>query len=78
MADRPTTAEASPTGIAECLRMLADEAASLRLVRTVLALLETVEICRLEAQAIPSAMPEVPAPSDGHLIVPSDGHLIVH
>ena len=43
--------EASPTGIAECIRMLAEEAASLRLVRTLLALLETLEICQVEAMA---------------------------
>lgn len=46
-------ADASPSGIADCLRMLVDEAASLRLVRTLMALLETLEICQIEASAIP-------------------------
>jgi hypothetical protein len=54
MDDAPPAADASPSGIAECLRMLADEAASLRLVRTFSALRETLEICRIEASAIAS------------------------
>lgn len=62
MANRPITAQASPTGIAECLRMLATEAASLRLDRTVTALLETMAICQLEAQVLPSVVPG-PAPA---------------
>lgn len=52
MDDIPRDADASPGGIADCLRMLADEAASLRLVRTLVALLETMEICRIEASAM--------------------------
>jgi hypothetical protein len=51
MDDNLPITDASPSGIAECLGMLADEAASLRLVRTFLALLETLEICRAEASA---------------------------
>lgn len=65
MYESPSAPEASPGGIAECLRMLADEAASLRLVRTLLALLETLEICRIEASAIapqaPASLPGDPA-----------------
>lgn len=52
MVGNPAAPDASPGGIAECLRMLADEAASLRLVRTLMALLETAEICQIEASAI--------------------------
>ena len=54
MDDNLPTTDASPSGIAECLGMLADEAASLRLVRTFLALLETVEICRAEVSTAAS------------------------
>jgi hypothetical protein len=71
MADQLTITDPSPTGIAECLRMLADEAASLRLVRTMMALLETVEICKLEAQAIPRALATADAIGPG-------GCLVVH
>jgi hypothetical protein len=74
MADHPTTTDASPTGIAECLRMLADEAASLRLVHTVMALLETVEICRREAQATLPAASELATPGDAT----GRARLIVH
>lgn len=55
MHNQPAHADASSTGIAECLRLLAEEAASLNLVRTVMALLETLEICKLEAQTMPAA-----------------------
>ncbi len=42
----PTTSAA--TGILHCLRMLAEEAATLRLTRTQAALLEAIEICAAE------------------------------
>jgi hypothetical protein len=68
--DAAVAPEASPNGILECLRMLADEAATLRLARTLLALLETVEICRIEAVGI-TGMPAGPEPS-------APGSLFVH
>ena len=52
MEDDQPGLEASPSGIADCLRMLAEEAASLRLVRTLMALLETMEICQIEASGL--------------------------
>lgn len=52
MDDATPGLDASPMGIIECVRMLAEEAASLRLVRTLMALLETVEICQVEAAAM--------------------------
>ena len=60
--DLPAT-DASPSGIAECLRMLADEAASLGLVRTFIGLLEALEICRTEGSAAAPA-PERPGPGE--------------
>lgn len=74
MDDDPTNANASATGIADCLRILAEEAASLRLVRTVMALLETVEICRLEARVTFPTVPARAASRDA--IAPTS--LIVH
>lgn len=59
--DHNPPTEASPGGIAECLRMLAEEAASLRLVRTLMALLETMEICQIEAAVITPARRAAPA-----------------
>ncbi len=55
MDDEHIGPDASPSGIAECLRMLAEEAASLRLVRTLMALLETMEICQVEASVLAPA-----------------------
>ena len=49
--DPMSSAKASASGIAECLRMLADEAASLRMVRTLMAVLEAAEICLAEEAA---------------------------
>lgn len=63
MEDDQVGPEASPNGIADCLRMLAEEAASLRLVRTLMALLETMEICQVEASGIPRK-PGRPRPSE--------------
>jgi hypothetical protein len=72
MNDTLPTTDASPTGIAECLGMLADEAASLRLVRTFLALLETLEICRAEASAAAapvSVLPKAAEPVDPAAVI---------
>lgn len=41
---------ASPNGLLQCLRMLSEEAASLRLTRTFAALQEAATICRAEAE----------------------------
>ena len=46
--DDSVRAEAAATGILQCLRMLAEEAASLRLARTVVALQEAIEACESE------------------------------
>jgi hypothetical protein len=65
--DNDAAAAPSANGIAECLRMLADEAAALRLPRTLMALLETAQICSIEAAAIrPVAAPKrgKPGPCD--------------
>jgi hypothetical protein len=43
--DDPLTCEATATGILQCLRMLADEAASLQLTRTLDALREAIKTC---------------------------------
>jgi hypothetical protein len=51
MDDNLPATDASPSGIAECLRMLADEAASLGLVRTFVGLLLALETCRAEGGA---------------------------
>lgn len=40
--------EANATGIMQCLRMLAEEAASLRLARTLAALREAIDVCAAE------------------------------
>ena len=56
---------ASPSGIAECLRMLADEAASLRLARTLTALLEAIEICRGEASVVAPPSLRLPGADPG-------------
>jgi hypothetical protein len=69
MDDEMSGPNASPTGIAECLRMLAEEAASLRLVRTLMALLETLEICRIEATAITPGVPPSEAMEQRALVV---------
>jgi hypothetical protein len=49
--DDSTSASPSATGIMQCLRMLAEEAGSLRLVRTLLLLREAAEVCHDEALA---------------------------
>jgi hypothetical protein len=41
---------ASASGIMQCLRMLADEAASLQLTQTLEALEDALEICRIEGK----------------------------
>jgi hypothetical protein len=46
--DSDSDCDATATGIISCLRMLADEAASLKLARTITALRETIEICAAE------------------------------
>jgi len=61
--DVPSHAGASASGIVECLRMLAEEAGSLRLVRTLMALLETLAICQIEAAAI-GPLPTAAEPRD--------------
>jgi hypothetical protein len=43
-------AAASANGIVQCLRMLADEAASLRMTQTLKALRDALEICRAEGK----------------------------
>jgi len=40
--------EANASGIMQCLRMLAEEAASLRLSRTLAALREAIDVCAAE------------------------------
>lgn len=60
MDDSLPAADASPHGIAECLRMLAEEAASLGLACTFAALLETLQVCRAEACAA-GPVPATPA-----------------
>ncbi len=49
----------SAQGIVECLRMLADEAAALRLDRTLTALLTAMDVCATECLAgeVPQAAP---------------------
>jgi len=42
---------ATPTGIVQCLRMLAEEAAVLNLSRTLLAIKEALETCEREGSA---------------------------
>lgn len=66
MDDNMPVTDASPSGIAECLGMLADEALSLQLVRTFMALRETLAICLAEASAAgpgPSASGESTEPA---------------
>ena len=46
--DCDSDCDATATGIISCLRMLADEAATLKLARTITALRETIEICAAE------------------------------
>lgn len=46
--DSDSDCDATATGIISCLRILADEAASLKLARTITALRETIEICAAE------------------------------
>ena len=43
--DETVTCEATATGILQCLRMLAEEAASLQLMRTLSALREAIKTC---------------------------------
>jgi hypothetical protein len=43
-----STCEADATGILHCLRMLAEEAASLRLTRTLAALRQALDVCAAE------------------------------
>lgn len=45
--------EASAIGILQCLRMLADEAADLRLAGTLRALREAIAVCQTERTATP-------------------------
>ena len=58
-------AEATASGIMHCLRMLAEEAASLRLLQTVEALRQAVEICARENGSSPvyiePLLPEAPS-----------------
>jgi len=69
--DKSVAPTPSPRGIVDCLRMLAEEAAALRLPRTLMALLETAEICGIEASAITpvpgAAEHSKPRPPDTHL-----------
>ena len=44
----PAACEADATGILHCLRMLAEEAASLRLTRTLAALRQALDVCAAE------------------------------
>lgn len=46
--DDSLSCDATATGILHCLRMLAEEAESLRLTRTLLALREAIETCSAE------------------------------
>ncbi len=48
--DQQNECEATPSGLMQCLRMLVDEAALLRLPHTMCALQDAVEACRSEAQ----------------------------
>jgi hypothetical protein len=55
--------EADATGILHCLRMLAEEAASLRLMRTLAALRQALDVCAAEKVNVPADEPdEPPAP----------------
>lgn len=56
--DDPTLldSEASADGILQCLRMLADEAADLRLASTLKALREAINVCQSERLAVGLAM----------------------
>jgi len=57
--------EANASGIMQCLQMLAEEAASLRLSRTLAALREAIDVCAAENLADPTAeeMDEGSSPS---------------
>jgi len=58
------TCDATARGIAQCLRMLADEAASLDLSCTARALWSAIRICERESRRTPVlATPESPQPS---------------
>lgn len=46
--DDSLSCDATATGILQCLRMLAEEAESLRLTRTLVALREAIETCSAE------------------------------
>lgn len=50
--------DASAQGIIQCLRMLAQEAGSLKLVRTVMAVVEAVAACEAELAAADSGRAE--------------------
>jgi hypothetical protein len=52
--------QATATGILHCLRMLADEAASLHMTRTLAALQEAIQTCAAERSRRCRTVPQVP------------------
>jgi hypothetical protein len=58
---RSSACEADATGILHCLRMLAEEAASLRLTRTLAALRQALDVCAAEKVVdVPADEPDEP------------------
>lgn len=64
--------EANATGIMHCLRMLADEAASLRLSRTLAALRDAIDACAAE-----NVLQAVEGPA-GERLQPGGRALVLH
>lgn len=55
MNETPDECVATALGILQCLRMLADEAATLNLARTLIALHDALEICEAERATLKEA-----------------------
>jgi hypothetical protein len=61
MDDLDTDCSATPTGIMQCLRMLAEEAATLNLSRTLVAIQEALQACQSEGAETVLAPPGLQA-----------------